>query len=446
VNIPIKYLADTKDDCNSFRDLLIGVIEAERRFIPQKKGSSDFIFRITCAEKKVGGVFFIARNLKTPLVVASYWTTIPDIEAITVESFAKEFWSKVRDRLPWSAEVIGLTKSAVPADYGENSGGLYPRGKGVVTFGINANSLIGSCVPVEVGVLKPVKGQANAEFLLQYPAVIKQVDLDQSKIEIYTKEDSIPLDELYVMRLGDPSSLPDGFAEVLKYCHAHPNAGEPKKITELFAEVFGKDPIEVNNVLQRYGASIFSLRASNGSWSQPMVGGYIHNRLLFGDFFLVDGFGIRHIYSKPYHPRKGGAYDTPPESTTGELFVGGRARIRRFNFFVGTGLILEKNNVPYDFPLDQGGYSNNRMSSARFGLMVGGSYAFRRLNCAFRLPIAQTQGRVYVDFHNYCSYRLSSTWLAGADVLMIRSEAKEKYAPSINMYALGGFLGVEVGR
>lgn len=444
--IQLKATAETKEDCSALRDNVLTIIENEGRFLPRKKGASEFVLRIVCTEGRAGGVFFYSPEDNTQLQVASYWTSVLDGANLTEESFASSFWLKLRDQLPWNGEVVGLKAAITPADYGENSGGLYPKAKGFVTIGLNYNSLLGTCIPLEVGVISESSRKKKAEFTPLFLGVLRSIDLKKSKLEIYTTEEQIDLDQFYVARLGDPGSLPDGAQEVLKYCHNHPNFDEPKKLTDIFSNIFGKDAVEVNNVLQRYGASIFSVRGGNGSVSEPMIGGYIHNRLLFGQFYMVDAFGMRFLYSDKFRPEKNGAYRTKPESTIGELFVGGRARYRRLNFFLGTGLILEKSNIPYDMPPGSGFATNNRMSSARFGVMLGGSYVFNRLNCAFRLPIAQTQGRRYVDIHNYCTYRLSSTWLAGGDLLYVNAEAKERFAPPVQIFAAGAFLGIELGR
>ena len=444
--IQLKSTADAREECKSLGENVMSVIENEGRFLPRKKGASDFLLRIVCSEGKAGLVFFYSPEADSQLQVASYWTSVPELETLAEESFASELWSKLRDQLPWNGEVIGLKSTITPADYDENSGGLYPRAKGFVTIGLNYNSLLGTCIPLEVGVLSESSQKKKAEFTPLFLGILRTIDLKRSKMEIYTEEDKIPLDKFYVTRLGDPGALPDGAQEVLKYCHNHPNFDEPKKLTDIFSNVFGKDAVEVNSVLQRFGASVLSLRGGNGSISQPMLGAYIHNRLLFGQFYMVDAFGMRFLYSGKYKPDKGGAYMTKPESTIGELFVGGRARYQRLNLFLGTGLILEKSNIPYDLPQDAGGGTNNRMSSARFGVMLGGSYGFNRLKCAFRLPVAQSQGRRYIDFHNYCTYRLSSTWLAGGDLLYVNAQAKERYAPPVQIFAAGGFLGIELGR
>ena len=164
---------------------------------------------------------------------------------------------------------------------------------------------------------------------------------------------------------------------------------------------------------------------------------------------MIDALALRTVYSKPWNFATLTEL-TPPEVTAAEVFMTSSVRFGRFSGFIGLGVTIDKTNLPYNQGSPDGSgvsYSNQRAAFVRGGGIIGTNTDLSsRFEYALRVPVSQRNGSVYIDVHNMLSYRLSATWTTGADLMVIKTSAKEPGAPSAAVTALGMFLGVEVGK
>lgn len=444
--IEFRSTSELKPFCESFRNNLVAIIKNEKRFSPVSSGPGKIHLLIRCVSGKLTGQLFVNED-EEELLAASYSAQIADTQLYKQVSTASDFWLKVLAQLPWTAEIFSLESASAASNAPTNTGNLKLRAKGQAAIGLSSNGVVGDCQVIEVGEVVKGKTEGTVEFQPTFTGILRGVETTLSRFEIYSKEDDVDSEKLYVLRPAAPGTQPKGMSEIIKYCRSHPNT--PTKVQDLFSNVFGKDAIEVNNVQQRYGLAIATLKGGNGTNVKFMAAGYIHNRLLFGQVLMIDGFGIRSVYTKPYSGFPSNEPVDPPEATVGELFINARGRYHKIKMNLGVGLILEKMNVPY-VAVEETATSTAshgvRFSSARGAIMLGANYGGERFSYSLRVPIAQTNRKLYVNFHNYITYRVSSTWLTGIDAMVISSNAKIPDAPNATIYALGGFVGIEIGR
>ena len=388
-----------------------------------------------------------------PLTVSSYVTKLTDQRLLKISVTAQIFWTKVTEKLPWSGEILSLKSVSNPNTLIPNAAKMPLKARGNVTIQQNLPVPATDCQPVELGdVTRASQEGADeiAEFHQEYTGLLREVHGGSAKVEVYSKNDPSESSKRFFLRITDPAQVSKSLAQIAKYCRAHPEEAASASLSDLMANVFGKDAVEVNSVQQRFGLALATLRGGNGTASKFLAAGYLHNRVLFGQSFMLDAFGIRHVYTKPYTNIDSIDRPDPPEVTDGELFASVRYKGNRVTFSLGGGLILEKINIPYLVPISPDQPDTTRLdvrrSSARFGGLLGLNYFNERTDIGLRVPVAQSQGEIFVDFHTYYSYRISKTWLMGSDLFVISSKSKEHVAPTATLIGLGGFLGIQIGR
>ena len=447
--ISVKSTEDQKEDCEVVRSSLFALIKKQLRFVPRVTGPAAFSLEVRCSAGNLAGRFFMTNGKDSAVNIAVYDLALSDQKTMKSPSTVAELWAKIVEKLPWSGEILTLNKAEPPADRPRIEGNADLRAKGIVSMGLNSNSLLGACIPLEIGSITTLPDGSGVTFKTEYPGLLREVDSFQSRLEIYALSEKINLQKNYVVRLGDPAKQPKGWDAVVKYCQNKPNAAAPTKVADLMSEVFGRDFIEVNNIKQRYGAAFTVIRGTNGAAANTLAAVYIHNRLLFGGNFMIDALALRTVYSKPWNFVTLTEL-TPPEVTAAEVFMTSSVRFGRFSGFIGLGVTIDKTNLPYNQGSPDGSgtsYSNQRAAFVRGGGIIGTNTDLSsRFEYALRVPVSQRNGSVYIDVHNMLSYRLSATWTTGADLMVIKTSAKEPGAPSAAVTALGMFLGVEVGK
>jgi hypothetical protein len=446
--ISVKTTDEQKENCEAVRSNILTLIKDHGRFLPRTSGSAPFIFEARCSAGTLTGRFLVTNGGANPVQVAAHALNISEPKLMRSTAAVSDLWIRILDKLPWSGEVLKLTKAAPPADRPPVAGNVELKAKGIVSLGLNTNNLLGPCIPLDVGSAVPKADGSVAEFKFEFPGLLREVEGNQSKFEIYTLNEKVDFLKTYVVRLGDPTKQPKGMVEAMKYCQSKPNATAPTKVADLMSEVFGSDFIEVNNIKQRYGGAIATVRATNGASASTMGVTYIHNRLLFGGNFMIDAVGSRSLYAKSWN-YSDSANLTPPEFTNAEVALGILGRIGKFSGFLGPALTIDKINAPYEVknPDGSSGGTTQRVAVARGGFVLGTSAEFgERFEYALRLPISRRDGSSYIDFHNMLAYRLSATWTAGADLFVINTGPKFPKEPNATITMLGAFLGVEIGK
>ena len=447
--ISVKSTENQKEDCEVVRSSLFTLIKNQLRFVPRVSGPAAFLLEVRCTAGNLAGRFFMTNGKDSAVNIAAHDLALSDQKTMKSPTTVAELWAKIQDKLPWSGEILTLSNAEPPADRPRIDGNVELHAKGIVSMGLNSNNLLGACIPLEIGTITALPDGNGVTFKNEYPGLLREVDSFQSRLEIYTLNERIELQKIYVVRPGDPAKQPKGMGAAVKYCQSKPNAAAPTKVADLMSEVFGKDFVEVNNIKQRYGAAFTAIRGTNGATANTLAAAYIHNRLLFGGNFMIDAFALRSIYSKPWNFATLTELN-PPEVTAAEVFVTTSARVGRFSGFIGLGLTIDKTNLPYNQVSTDGSgasYPNQRAAFVRGGGIIGTNTDLSsRFEYALRIPVSQRNGSVYIDIHNMLSYRLSATWTTGADLMIINTSAKEPGAPSATVSSLGAFLGVEVGK
>jgi hypothetical protein len=446
--ISVKSTDDQKENCEAVRSNLLTLIKDHGRFLPRTSGNAAFLFEVRCSSGNLGGRFMVSNAGGNPALVAAHSLNISEPKLMRSTAAVSDLWIRILDKLPWSGEVLKLSKASPPADRPPIAGNVELKAKGIVSLGLNTNNLLGPCIPLDVGSVTPKADGTAADFKFEFPGLLREVEGSQSKFEIYTLNEKVDFLKTYVVRLGDPTKQPKGMIEAMKYCQSKPNAAAPTKVADLMSEVFGSDFVEVNNIKQRYGGALATVRATNGASSRMLGVTYIHNRLLFGGNFMIDAVGSRSLYTKQW-TYSGATALTPPEFTNAEVALAVLGRIGKFSGFLGPALTIDKINVPYEVknPDGSSGGTAQRISIARGGFVLGTSAEFGdRFEYALRLPITRRNGSSYIDFHNILAYRLSATWTTGLDLFFINTGAKLPTEPNANITMLGAFIGVEIGK
>lgn len=448
ISVTFTSTPEYQAQCEEFTANVATYIKNEKRFPITTKDLSTLTLYIRCADSKVTGRIMMETDGE-PLEVANYMTKLTDVRLLKITVTAQIFWTKVTEKLPWSGEIINLKEVTNPNTLVPFSDKFPLKARGTTLIQQYLSVPPTDCQPVEIGDVTSDESGNVATFHSEYTGLLRDIRGGTAKVEVYSKDDPTGSGKRYFLHIMEPGKIPKSLAQIAKYCRAHPEEAASANLADMMASVFGKDAVEVTSVQQRFGLALMTLKASNGASSKFIAAGYLHNRVLFGQTFMMDAFGIRHIYTKPYSNINIVQPD-PPEITDGELFASLRYKSQRVTFSLGTGLILEKINIPYLFvnnpDVSDETRADTRHSSARFGLMFGANYLGERTNYGLRLPIAQSQGALYANFHTYYAYRMSKTWIIGGDLILLSSKAKQPLAPTAMLAGVGGFLGIEIGR
>lgn len=448
ISVVLTSTPEYQTQCEEFTSNVATYVKNEKRFPIAAKELSNLTLHIRCADAKVAGRIMMETD-SDPLEVASYTTKLTDVKLLKITVTAQIFWTKVTEKLPWSGEVVNIKEVTNPSPFTPNADKMPLKARGTTTVQQNLPVPPRDCQPVELGDVTSDDSGNVAVFRSEFTGLLREIRGGTAKFEVYSKNDPTGSSKRYFLNLIEPAKVSKSLAQIAKYCRLHPEEAASATLADMMANVFGKDAVEVTSVQQRFGLTLMTLKGGNGASSKFIAAGYLHNRVLLGQSFMLDAFGIRHVYSKPYSNIDINQTD-PPEVSVGELFTNLRYKRNRMTFALGGGLILEKINIPYLFAPDPDlpdlKRADVRHSSARFGMMLGGNYIGERTNFGIRLPIAQSQGKVYANFHTYFAYRISKTWLTGGDFILLSSKAKEPLAPTVTLIGLGGFLGIEIGR
>lgn len=433
-------------ECQKLSRSISSHVSKEERFEVVKDGSFQLKLELDCESDQVVGTVGVKLESGDVLSAAELSMTTETLHA-GGEGIAANFWRQLTHRLPWMGEMYAVEKwrsanrSLIK--------GLKVDATAKVTSGTNANALLGACVPLEVGAPAIHKKTGLVGFRVNGWAILREVQLNSGRLDVYFRDKSADLAKFYVTRLADPVTVPKAIQNRIKECQEYGDDGlEEGRIFGGLTRILGKDPVEVNNIQQRFGAMYLKFSASNGEDGRGLLSGSMANRLFFGEHFFIDFMALRSVVSKYEYKKLGVGTEPldPPEVTLANIFGGLRGKVGDFSLLFGLGTLVEKTNIPYVKKDESGNDARDvRSASIRTAGVFGANYQAGRFNVGARIPMALVGSR-HIEGHTYLQYRLSSTWITGIDAMVLRSEAKVAGAPSMTAYGVGAHLGVEIGR
>lgn len=436
IQVKISKNSERENECKEFKKSIITAIKAKDRFSIETKSNASLTLEFSCTSELISGKISFAPLAGEPFTVTSH--AVPIAGNLNDDpNIVVDFLDALLDGLPWAGEVTHIIKARLPKDDEiKDIPGYRLQARATITLGFYSNTLLGRCIPLDFGVPELNEGETAARFRVLGTVLISQIESVKSQGDVYPSVKNLDLRQQFVVRLADPEKLSEGTIEIIRNCHA--------RIARVESE---KDPIEINEIQQRFGIAAGKLTSSNGV-SSPLIGsGYIHNRLLFGSYLLMDGFVSHAVYTKAYRPLiqgTAGAVIESPDITDAQFFAGTRFKIERLSALLGVGVIIEKYNIPFLSDVD--GSIRVRESATRLGFLFGANYGFKRLSFGLRLPYSQWNGRRYADLHFYTMYRMSKTWTIGMDLITKTADSVVSDVPSIRYSGVGLFLGIQLGR